>query len=75
VCFAQVYNLKKITFKDMPDGRTVFSCGCVTQRIGGNFMVKPHSVDCEVFKYIIEESRRRGNLLSIQTVKSAEDAR
>jgi len=52
-----------ITFKENGN-KTVFSCGCKTEVIGENFIISPCSLDCEVFKYVIELSKRQKNIVS-----------
>lgn len=44
--------------------KTYYSCGCKMEVIGENLIVKPCSLDCVVFKYIIEESKKHGNIIS-----------
>lgn len=54
-----------ITFRNV-GSKTYYSCGCITDVIGKNFLVKPCSLDCEVYLYIMEQSIKQGNKISIQ---------
>ena len=56
--------MEQITFKEV-DSQTHFSCGCKTEVIGGNFLIDPCSLDCEVYLYCIEQSKRQGNVISV----------
>lgn len=62
----------QITFR-MQGNKTFFSCGCVTEVIGENYVMVPCALDCEVYLYAMEQSKRQGNILSYQlTDKGAE---
>ena len=54
---------KNIIFKENGN-KTFFSCGCKMEVIGENLLISPCSLDCEVYKYIIEESKRQNNIIS-----------
>ena len=56
-----------ITFY-IKDGITYYSCGCKDNVIGGNYIFKPCSLNCVVYKYALEQSHKQGNILSIQEV-------
>lgn len=40
--------------------RTYFSCGCVTDLIGKNFIIKPCSTECELYQYVINRTKEMG---------------
>ena len=65
--------MDKITFR-VEGNKTFFSCGCVTELIGKNFIMVPCSPDCEVFIYCIEQSERQGKILSYH-VSAGEDTK
>ena len=54
----------EISFKVVGD-ETHFSCGCQTKVIGTNYFIKPCSLKCEVYLYTLEETRKKGNELSV----------
>jgi len=54
----------QITFREVGN-QTYFSCGCKTEVIGENFLISPCSLDCEVYLYCIEQSKRQGNTISV----------
>jgi len=60
--------MEPITFKEVGN-QTHFSCGCVTEAIGENFLIDPCSFKCEVYRYCIEQSKRQGNVISYQKIK------
>ncbi len=41
-------------------------CGCVFATLGDAFLVLPHSLRCEVYRYAVAESKRQGKPLSVQ---------
>lgn len=55
------------SFKEVGD-ETHFSCGCKTKVIGENFIIKPCSLDCEVYRYVLDESKKLGHEISLQVV-------
>lgn len=48
---------------------TKFSCGCEFETVGENFLIKPCSLKCCVYKYIIEQSKKKGNIISYYVEK------
>ena len=54
----------QITFRD-EGNKTFYSCGCKTEVIGENYIISPCSLECEVYKFNIEETNKQGNKLSI----------
>ena len=60
--------MENITFK-VEGNRTLFSCGCVSEVIGGNYVLKACKPDCVVAKYVLEESERQGNKVNIRREK------
>lgn len=56
--------LENIRIVETTDTKTVYSCGCVTEVIGKNFIINPCSLDCEVYKFVLEESNKQGNIIS-----------
>jgi len=57
----------EISFKVVGD-ETQYSCGFQSKVVGENYFFKPYSLKCEVYLYAIEESRKKGNEISV-TVK------
>ncbi len=57
--------MEQITFEERGN-KTHFSCGCVTEVIGKNFIYVPCSPDCEVYLYAMEQSKLQGNVISYQ---------
>lgn len=55
--------MEQKTFR-VEGNRTFFSCGCVTEVIGKNYVMVPCSPDCEVYLYAVEQANRQGNVLS-----------
>lgn len=53
----------------MDANRMTLSCGCRIETVGGNFIIKPCSMNCKVLKYALEESRKQGNEISFQVEK------
>ncbi len=43
-------------------------CGCVMERRGSTFYVKPCSLTCEYYLYSIEESKKRGNIIIVKNI-------
>jgi hypothetical protein len=43
----------------------VCDCGCTFWSEGIRFFIKPHSLDCKVYKYALEESKKRGNMMEV----------
>ncbi len=62
--------MEQITFR-VEGNKTFFSCGCVTEVIGKNFIIVPCSPGCEVYNYCIEQTKRQGKILSVQISKEA----
>ena len=60
--------MESITFQVEGD-TTLFSCGCSTTTIGGNFIIAPCSLNCPVYKYSIEQGRNQGNMVQYQIGK------
>ncbi len=60
--------MEQITFR-VDGNKTFFSCGCKTEVIGKNFIMVPYSPDCEVYKYIIEETKLQEKTLSYHVSK------
>lgn len=54
--------MEQITFT-VDENKTLFSCGCETEVIGENFVISPCSLDCEVYKYCIEQSKKQGSII------------
>ncbi len=46
--------------------KTDFSCGCVFEVIGKNFIYVPCSPECEVYLYAMEQTKLQGNIISYQ---------
>jgi len=65
--------MDQITSK-VEGNKTSFSCGCVTELIGKNFIMVPCSADCEVFMYCIEQSKKQGKIMSYH-VSTGEDTK
>lgn len=59
--------MREIYFKVVGD-ETHYSCGCRTKVIDENFIIRPCSLDCKVYQYILEESKRQGNEIKIKVV-------
>jgi hypothetical protein len=60
--------MNKITFR--PEGnKGIYSCGCVDEVIGENYFIKPCSLDCEVYLYALEQSRKQGNIINFKRFK------
>lgn len=55
--------MEQTTFK-IHGNKTYFSCGCVTEIIGKNYVMIPCSPDCEIYLYTIEQSKLQGNIIS-----------
>ncbi len=55
--------MEPITFEDRGN-KTYYSCGCVTEVIGKNFIYVPCSPECEVYLYAMEQSKRQENIIS-----------
>lgn len=53
-----------ITMKEV-DGVMTFSCGCKAKRVGKNFFIAPCLPDCEVYQYCLDESKKRGNEITV----------
>ena len=60
--------MENITFK-IEGTKTLFSCGCVSEVIGDNYVLKACKPDCVVTNYVLEESERQGNKVSIRREK------
>jgi len=58
----------QITFKEIGN-KTYYSCGCVTETIGENYLIKPCSLRCEVYLFCIEQSKNQGNIVSYQVTE------
>ena len=52
----------EISFEVVGD-ETHYSCGCRTQVVGDNFLIKPYSLSCEVYEYILKTSKEMGHEL------------
>ena len=57
--------MSNITMKKIGD-EMHFSCGCKATTIGGNFMITPCDVTCEVLRYVYAKSVAQGNDISLK---------
>jgi len=63
--------MSEITFKELPDNVTEFSCGCRTQVIGGNYVISPCSPECRVYRYVVEQTKAEGKILTYHVDETA----
>ena len=56
---------QQITFEERGN-KTQFSCGCVTEARGENFIYVPCSPQCKIYLSVIEQPKSQENVISDQ---------
>ena len=45
-----------------------YPCGCEDEVINKTYYIKPCSLNCEIYKYVIEQSKKQGNRIEYQPI-------